>query len=99
MVATAMRNAGVRWCWLRWVTVAMVLAGAAWLSAQAPGTGAIAGVVRDARGAVVANARVRAANESTGVTRAAETNAGGAFSMTLLSPGNYTVTVSEADFR
>lgn len=77
---------------------AMVTAACAGVMAQAPGTGAMAGVVRDPRGAVVAKAEVKAANESTGVTRAAETDAAGAFSMPLLTPGTYTVTVSEAGF-
>ncbi|HEY5055800.1 MAG TPA: carboxypeptidase-like regulatory domain-containing protein, partial [Acidobacteriaceae bacterium] len=66
--------------------------------AQAPGTGEIAGVVHDPRGLVVTKAAVKAANDSTGVTRAAETNTDGAFSMPLLSPGTYTVTVTEAGF-
>lgn len=79
---------------------AAALSAAAWIGAvaQAPGTGALGGTVRDPRGLVVAKAQVRAANESTGVMRAAETNAEGAFSMTLLSPGTYTVTVSDAGF-
>jgi hypothetical protein len=93
-----MRSAGARRVWWRWVAAGLVMAGCAGAVAQAPGTGAIAGTVHDPRGAVMAKAEVKAANESTGVTRTAETNAAGTFSMTLLSPGNYTVTVSDGGF-
>src|SRR6185437_11736703 len=94
-----MGSAGAReFWWSRAAAAALMVAACAGAMAQAPGTGAIAGTVHDPRGAVMAKAEVKAASESTGVTRTAETNAAGAFSMTLLSPGSYTVTVSEAGF-
>jgi len=67
-------------------------------NAQAPGTGALAGAVRDPRGRLVVKAAVKAENEATGLTRATETNSDGEFSVTLLPPATYTVTVSEAGF-
>ncbi len=66
--------------------------------AQAPGTGAIVGTVRAPQGLAVVHAAVSVVSESTGVTRSAATNGEGGFSMTLLSPGSYTVTVSDAGF-
>src|SRR5450631_354867 len=68
------------------------------LSAQAPGTGAITGSVRDPSGLVVVNAAVSAVNESTDVTRTATTNSTGVFSMPLLMPGKYSVTVKDPGF-
>ena len=93
-----MQSAWARRCLWRWITVAALAAGLAPVYAQAPGTGAIAGVVRDPRGLLVAHARVSAMNESTGVIRAGATNAEGTFALTLLFPGSYTVTVSDAGF-
>jgi hypothetical protein len=68
------------------------------LRAQAPGTGAITGLVRDPSGLVVAYAAVSAVNESTDVTRTVTTNSSGVFSMTLLLPGTYSVTVNDPGF-
>ncbi len=61
--------------------------------AQAPGTGAIAGVVLDPAGAVVPHAQVSLVNESTGLSRALATAPDGLFRATLLSPGNYSIEV------
>lgn len=58
------------------------------------GTGAIAGAVIDPSGRAVVHAAVSAVSESTGVKRTATTGAEGAFTVSLLSPGAYTVTVS-----
>lgn len=69
------------------------------LRAQAPGTGAITGSVHDPAGLVVANATVSAVSESTDVTRTATTNSVGVFTMTLLLPGTYSVTVSDPDLQ
>ncbi|MGA1984609.1 MAG: carboxypeptidase-like regulatory domain-containing protein [Acidobacteriaceae bacterium] len=83
--------------WGIWVAAAALLL-AADGRAQGPGTGAIAGTVRDAAGLVVANAAVAAVNDSTDVTRTAATNGAGVFTMALLTPGTYTVTVRDAGF-
>ncbi|HEY4378850.1 MAG TPA: TonB-dependent receptor [Acidobacteriaceae bacterium] len=69
------------------------------MHAQAPGTGAITGIVHDPSGLTVANAKVSTVNESTDATRSSVTNSTGVFSETLLSPGTYTVTVSVPGFE
>jgi hypothetical protein len=66
---------------------------------QGGATGAIGGVVQDASGAVIANAKVSVKSEATGeVVRQATTDASGLFTATLLPVGNYTVEVNAAGF-
>ena len=67
--------------------------------AQGGATGAISGVVQDASGAVIANAKVSIKNEATGETlRQSTTDASGLFTATLLPVGSYSVEVSAAGF-
>jgi hypothetical protein len=66
--------------------------------AQTPGTGAIAGTVHDPSGFVVAKAKVVVVNESTNAMRTALTDPAGVFSIPLLSPGSYSVTVTSPGF-
>ncbi len=68
------------------------------LRAQTPGTGAIVGTVHDPTGLVVVGAAVSAVNESTDLSRTATTNSAGVFTMPLLSPGGYSITVSSPGF-
>ncbi|MDX1981619.1 MAG: carboxypeptidase regulatory-like domain-containing protein, partial [Bryobacteraceae bacterium] len=62
-------------------------------------TSQIVGYVRDASASSVPNAKVTAANESTGVERQSTTNAEGYFILTNLPPGPYTVTVELTGFK
>lgn len=67
--------------------------------AQGGATGAIGGVVQDASGAVIANAKVSVANEATGeALRQVATDVSGLFTATLLPAGVYTVEVSATGF-
>ncbi len=67
--------------------------------AQGGATGAISGVVQDASGAVIANAKVMVTSEATGeVLRQLKTDASGLFNATLLPVGNYTLEVEAAGF-
>jgi hypothetical protein len=69
------------------------------LFAQGGATGAIGGVVQDASGAVIANARISIGSEATGeVVRQVTSDASGLFTATLLPVGNYTVEVEAAGF-
>ena len=62
--------------------------------AQGGATGAIGGVVQDASGAVIANAKVSIKGEATGeLLREVTTDASGLFTATLLPVGAYTVVV------
>ncbi len=79
-----------------WMMSLLVLAGSAW--GQAPGTGAISGVVLDPSNRVVGNAEVLAVNEATQSARSVFTTAEGVFRVLLLPPGSYTVTVKAAGF-
>lgn len=66
--------------------------------AQNPGTGEIAGTVKDDTGAVVPGAAVAATN-GTGVTQTGAANGQGEFLMGGLQPGTYTVTVTFQGFQ
>jgi hypothetical protein len=67
--------------------------------AQGGATGAIGGVVQDASGAVIANAKVSVKSEATGeVLRQVTTDTSGLFTASLLPVGSYTVEVNAAGF-
>lgn len=66
--------------------------------AQAP-TAELTGVVRDASGAVVPGAQVAATNEDTGFTRQVGSNELGYFTVPLLPPGPYRMSVKKEGFR
>jgi hypothetical protein len=81
------------------VLVLAIFAMTATIHGQVPGTGAITGTVHDPSGLLVANATVTAENASTDASRSVVTNSTGVFTMTLLSPGTYSVTVSDPGFE
>ena len=59
----------------------------------------VTGVVRDAQGEPREAARVIATNSATGATRSATTTSDGAYTITGLAPGSYTMTASLIGFR
>jgi hypothetical protein len=68
--------------------------------AQGIQRGAIAGVVNDKNGAVVAGANVDAINETTGRSeRSMTTGDDGGYNLTLLPPGNYRLEVTAKNFK
>ncbi len=67
--------------------------------AQSAGTGAIAGVVSDPTGALIANAEIRITNTATGETHLIQSSSGGRYTAALLQPGIYNLTVSKSGFR
>ena len=79
------------------VTVLLVVS-AAMAQAQS-NAGDLQGTVRDANGAVVANASVTARNTATSVSREATTNDDGYYKIVNLPPGSYEVTVEAANFK
>lgn len=67
--------------------------------AQGGATGAIGGVVQDATGAVISNAKISFKSEATGETlRQVTSDSSGLFEATLLPVGTYTVEVKAAGF-
>jgi outer membrane receptor protein involved in Fe transport len=78
--------------------IVTLLAVTAWGQATA-GLGVISGMVRDASGAAVADAKVTISNPSLGLTREITTTAGGVFAAPALTPnGGYKVTVVKEGF-
>src|SRR2546423_5189453 len=68
------------------------------ISAQVS-TSSINGLVTDVSGAVVANAKVQAKNEDTGVVFEGATTSAGTYSFASLTPGRYSITVTLAGFQ
>jgi len=85
-----------RW---RWILVTAMAVAAAERSPAQPSSGRIAGVVHDARGTALSSAQVAATNTASGATRAATTSTDGAYAITGLGSGVYTVTVSRIGYR
>ena len=81
------------------VIAGLVIAGVP-LAAQTT-AGSISGVVQDAQGALVPNAKVTLTNEAQGAASARQvsTNPEGAFVFSPVLPGTYTVTVEMAGFK
>jgi len=62
-------------------------------------TGSLAGTVKDAQGAMITTATVKATNTSTGFSRTAPVGADGAYLIQYLPVGTYTVQVDAAGFK
>lgn len=67
--------------------------------AQTGGTGAIAGIVTDASGAVVPRAEIKVTSVETAESRRTQSAANGSYLVSLLLPGTYRVEVSKAGFK
>ena len=80
------------------VLPALLLATVAIGLAQAP-TAELTGTIRDSSGAVVPDAQVAATNEETGLTRKARSSELGFYTVPLLPPGPYRMTVQKDGFR
>ncbi|MGA9720237.1 MAG: carboxypeptidase regulatory-like domain-containing protein [Acidobacteriaceae bacterium] len=78
-------------------TIPLVIAGTQALAQS--DTSSISGTVTDPSGAVVPNAKVTARNEATGQTRNVTTNSVGAYTLTNIPSGSYTVTVESQGFQ
>ena len=59
----------------------------------------LVGTVRDTTGATVPNAVVRATNLATNVTREAESDQNGSYSIPFLTVGDYSVTATQKGFQ
>ncbi len=62
-------------------------------------TADLSGVIKDKSGAVVPGAAVSVVNENTGIIRNATTNGQGIYSVPILNPGSYKVTISATGFQ
>jgi len=62
-------------------------------------TSSITGVVTDSSGAVVANAKVEAKNDDTGVVFVQNTTSAGSYTFPSLTPGRYTISVAMTGFQ
>jgi len=67
--------------------------------AQTQTTGAVSGTVLDPGGAVVPGATLKLTNPATGSVNTVTTDNSGFYTLTLLKPGSYTISVEKAGFR
>jgi hypothetical protein len=69
------------------------------LNAQSGGQGTITGTVSDASGAVIPDATVTATNNATGIQTTRRTTGAGAYTISPLPPGMYSVMVTAKGFK
>ncbi|MGA3162474.1 MAG: TonB-dependent receptor [Terracidiphilus sp.] len=94
------RGRGGSWAGAAAILLGLIIClGWATLPAAAQAGGAIEGTVTDSTGAVISNASVTATNVNTGISTSRTTTSAGFFSITLLIPGKYTVTVTAKGFE
>ena len=79
------------------LAVCLTLGGLALAQEETAAT--ITGQVTDATGALIPNATVTITNKDTNAKRTIQTNGDGAYTVTPLSPGAYTVLVEQAGFK
>ena len=72
-----------------------------WLPSQmnAQTLSSVTGIVTDASGGVVPDAKVTITNDATNVAKTVATNSAGSYTVTDLIPGTYTVKVENAGFQ
>src|SRR6267143_6329265 len=80
------------------LVVCLTLLSTASALAQTQTTGRIAGTVKDQKGALIVGAEVKVTNENTGEARQTTTTEQGSYSVSLLPPGNYQVTIVARGF-
>lgn len=68
-------------------------------AAQTLVSGDLTGIITDPTGAVIANAKVTIKSLDRGDTQSATSNSTGSYRFSLLTPGKYSVTVSQTGFR
>jgi Carboxypeptidase regulatory-like domain/TonB-dependent Receptor Plug Domain len=79
--------------------IAAFVASVARVQSQSATTGALAGRVSDSTGAVVTGAQVILKAAESGIENRVATSASGDYQITLVSPGNYILTVSKNGFN
>lgn len=84
-------------CPILWCLI--IIFGAASITMAQSATGRIVGTVQDSSGAVVPGASVTATNEETTTAYTTTASDEGAYGFEALPPGNYTITVEQANFR
>ena len=83
---------------LKWVAVALLTVALPMSAAAQSDSGTISGTVLDQTSAFVPGANVTIKNQKTGQTRTTTTNGTGHFTVPLLLPALYTITVEKTGF-
>jgi hypothetical protein len=89
----------ISWLALVILCVLSLLVPSSALMAQVGTEGSILGIVTDPSGAVIGGAKVTVTNLNTGLTKTAETDAGGSFEILQLPRGPYSVSALFAGFK
>jgi hypothetical protein len=83
----------------RWIALLVLLFAGVSLARSQQITGALAGNVTDAQGALVTTANIKATNTGTGFSRTAPVGSDGSYLLRYLPVGSYTVQVDAAGFK
>jgi len=81
-----------------WLALCLLAVATSWLGAQTV-TGSIQGRVYDSTGAAISGASITAVNDETGISHKTSASATGDYQITLLPPGEYTVTAEKSGFQ
>jgi carboxypeptidase family protein len=81
-----------------WLTLCLLAVAASWLGAQTVSS-SVQGRVYDTTGAAISEASVTVVNSETGISRTVHASATGDYQITLLPPGDYTVTAEKTGFQ
>ena len=87
------------WLVMPALIVALCIALAAPAFSQTITTGDVAGVIKDASGAVVPNATITLKNSDTGEVRSVVTGSSGDYRFPLLKPGEYTISAQASGLK
>lgn len=82
--------------WARIATCLILVAFAAFAQSD---NANISGVISDPSGSVVPNAKITIRNQGTGLSRTANSNDSGNYSIPTIPPGMYNMTVEAAGFK
>src|SRR3984893_17666514 len=93
--STLLRRA-VRWGLV--VLLPVLIVGSLTTTSAFAQTAEISGTVTDSSGARVPNANITVLNRDTGISRSADSNTNGFYSVPLLQPGNYMITAKSTGF-
>src|ERR1700730_4681794 len=93
--STLLRRA-VRWGLV--VLLPVLIVGSLTTTSAFAQTAEISGTVTDSSGARVPNANITVLNRDTGISRSADSNTNGFYSVPLLQPGNYVITAKATGF-
>ncbi|WP_263356515.1 TonB-dependent receptor [Acidicapsa ligni] len=94
---TRIRSKSARWLFSLFTLCLLLILNTHFSYAQSD-TSSVSGTITDSSGAVIANAKVTIRNDATGAERSTTLNGSGAYTITNLAPGSYTIRAEAEGF-